>query len=65
MDERAAVGAGLDFVFCYVSEGDARDFLVAVRKNVQVAIDEELKGLDERISLSGAGAGFDAPSLPT
>ena len=63
IDERVAVGPGVDFVFRYVGERDARDFLVALRKNVQVAVDEELKRLDERIGLSGAGAGFDEEAL--
>ena len=47
MDERAAVGAGLDFVLGNVREGDAGDPLVALRQGVTVAVDKELKRLHE------------------
>ncbi len=64
MDERAAVGAGLDFIFRDVGEGDACDPFVALRKCVPEVIDEELKRLDEGVRFSGARAGFDEEALP-
>ena len=64
VDERAAVGAGLDFVLGDVRESDAGDPLVALRQGVAVAVDKELKRLDQCVGLTGAGAGFDEEALP-
>ena len=64
MDERAAVGSGLDFVLGNVREGDAGDPLVALRQGVTVAVDKELKRLHEGVGLAGAGASFDEEALP-
>ena len=59
MDKWAPVGPGVDFVLRHVGKGDARDLLMALRKNVPVALHQEMKRLDERIRLSGARACFD------
>ena len=63
IDERASVGPGVDFVLRHVGKGDARDLLMPLRQNVLVAVHEEMKRLDERVGLSGAGTGFDEEAL--
>ena len=63
IDERASVGPGVDFVLRHVGKGDARDLLMPLRQNVPVAVHEEMKRLDERVGLSGAGTGFDEEAL--
>ena len=64
VDKRTAIGAGLDLVLGDVGEGNACDLLVALRKCAPVAVDEELKRLDQGVGLASPGAGVDEKALP-
>ena len=63
INERAPVGSGVDLVLRHVGEGDARDLLMPLREIVLIVLHEEMERFDERVGLSGTGAGFDEKAL--
>ncbi len=63
MDKRASVCLSFNLVLGDVRKCDARDLLMALRQLVLITLYEKLKGLPERVGLTGTGSRFQTEAL--